>query len=113
MSYGSILGGNRTHCMSVFKLQKRAVQIMVGAGNKYSCREILKTLKILSLTSQFMYSLLMFVVNKMELFVENSEMYTTKTRNCSNLHLPSSNLIVFQNAHSILEYRSIMAFQTI
>jgi hypothetical protein len=32
----------------------------------------------------------------MVLFAENSEMYTTVTRNSSNLHLPSSNLTVFQ-----------------
>jgi hypothetical protein len=32
----------------------------------------------------------------MELFAENSDMHTTVTRNSSDLHLPSSNLTVFQ-----------------
>ena len=38
----------------------------------------------------------MFVVNNMDLFAENSDIYTTVTRNSSNLHLPSSNLTAFQ-----------------
>jgi hypothetical protein len=38
----------------------------------------------------------MFVVNNMELFAENSEMYTTVTRKSSNMHLPSSNLTIVQ-----------------
>jgi hypothetical protein len=69
---------------------------MVGAGSRDSCRKILKLLKILTLTSQYIYTLVMFVVNNMELFAENSDMHTTVTRNSSNLHLPSSNLTVFQ-----------------
>jgi hypothetical protein len=69
---------------------------MAGAGNRDSCRETFKPLKILTLTSQFINSLVMFLVNKMELFVENSEMYITKTINSSHLLLPSSTLTVFQ-----------------
>jgi hypothetical protein len=53
-------------------------------------------LKILPLSSQYIYSLVMFVVNNKNLFVENSELYATKTRNNSNLHPPLSNLTVFQ-----------------
>jgi hypothetical protein len=113
MSYGLILVGNRSHSLSVFKLQKRAIWIVVGDGNRDSCREIFKSLKILTLISQFTYPLVMFVVNKMELLVENSEMYTTKIRNSSNLHLPSSNLTVFQKGPLYFRIRSIMIFQTI
>jgi hypothetical protein len=40
---------------------------------------------------------MMFVINNTELFAENSEMYTTVTKNSSNVHLPSSNLTIFQN----------------
>jgi hypothetical protein len=40
VSYGSIFWGNTTHSMHIFKLQKRAVRIMVGAGNRESCKKI-------------------------------------------------------------------------
>jgi hypothetical protein len=38
----------------------------------------------------------MFVVNNKELVVENLDLYATKTRNSLNLHVPLSNLTVFQ-----------------
>jgi hypothetical protein len=48
------------------------------------------------LPSQYIYSLMMFVVGNMEIIVENSRLYTKVTRNSLNLHLPLSNLTVFQ-----------------
>jgi hypothetical protein len=96
MSYGLIFWDKGTHSTSVFKPQKRAVQIMVATGSRDLCRRIFKLLKILTLTYQYIYSLVMSVVNNMELCAENSEMHTTVTRNNSNLHLPSSKLTVFQ-----------------
>jgi hypothetical protein len=53
---------------------------MVGAGSRDPCRKIFKLLKMLTLTSQYIYSLVMFVVNNLELFAENSEMHTMVTR---------------------------------
>jgi hypothetical protein len=49
----------------------------------------------------------MFVVNKKELFVENSEMYVTKSRNISNLHLLPPNVTVFQKGS---QYFGIKAY---
>jgi hypothetical protein len=74
----------------------------VGAGSRDSCRRIFSLLKILPLPSQYMYSFVMFVVNNMELFIENSEMYKVVTRNSSNLHLRLSNLTVFQKGPQYL-----------
>ena len=64
MSYGLIFWGNSTKSKCVFKLQKRAIRIIMGARNNDSCREFFKILKILPLSAQYIYSLLMFVVNK-------------------------------------------------
>ena len=53
MAYGLIfLGENSTKGKCVFKLQKRAVRIIMGAGNNDSCREFFKILKILPLSAQ-------------------------------------------------------------
>jgi hypothetical protein len=43
----------------------------------------------------YIYSLVMFVVNNMDLIVINFYMYTTVTRNSSNLYFPLSNLTIF------------------
>jgi len=45
-------------------------------------------LKILPLSAQYIYSLVMFVVNNRNLFFDNAELYTIKTRNSYNLHPP-------------------------
>jgi hypothetical protein len=78
-------------------------EVMAIAQNQGSSETEELILKILILTSQYIYifSVVMFVVNNMELFAENSEMNTTVRRNSSNLHLSSSNLSIFQK--SILE----------
>jgi hypothetical protein len=81
----------------------------MGAGNRDSCRKIFKLLNILPLSSQYIYSLVMFVVNNKNLFVENSELYATKTRNSLNLHLPLSNLTVFQ----CLQYFAIKVYNSL
>lgn len=96
MSYGLIFWGNSHHSMRIFRLQKRAVRIMVGAGHRDSCRRIFLSLKILPLPSLYIFSVLMFVVNNWKLFTNNSDIYSIVTRNSSNLYFPSANLSIYQ-----------------
>jgi len=55
-----------------------------------------KILKILPLSAQYIYSMLMFVVNNRNLFLGNAELYIIKTRNSYNLHPPLSRLTKYQ-----------------
>ena len=73
MSYGLIFWGKSTNSKCVFILQKRAVRIIIGTRNNVSSREVFKLLKILPLSAQHIYSLLMFVVNNRNLFLDNVE----------------------------------------
>jgi len=43
MSYGLIFWGNSINGKCVFKLQKRAIRIIIGARNNDSCGEFLKS----------------------------------------------------------------------
>jgi hypothetical protein len=43
--------------MKVFRLQKKIIRIMMGAGSRDSCREFFKMLGILPLTAEYMYTL--------------------------------------------------------
>jgi hypothetical protein len=52
----------------------------------------------------------MFIVNNMKLFTENSDMYEIVTRNSSNLHLPLSNLTLFQKGP---QYFGIKVFNSL
>jgi hypothetical protein len=64
MTYGIMFWGNSSSAERIFKLQKRAVRIMKGCGLRESCREHFKDMNIFPLRSQYIYSLMMFVVKK-------------------------------------------------
>jgi hypothetical protein len=49
-------------------MQKKAIRIMEGCGKRVSCRNLLKKLHILPLTSQYMLYLLTFAVQNKYLF---------------------------------------------
>ena len=61
-----------------------------------SYRNLFKKLQILSLTSQYMLSLLMFVVQNKNLFLTNNENHNLDTRQRNNLYLPQTNLTIYQ-----------------
>jgi hypothetical protein len=75
-------------------MQKKAIRIMEGYGNRVSCRNLFKKLQILPLTSQYLLSLLMFVVKNKNLFSVSIENHNIDTRQRSNLYLPQANLTI-------------------
>ena len=96
MNYGIIFWGNSYHSIKIFRMQERVIRIIMGCGNRDSCRNIFKELKILPLMSQYVLSLLIFVVNSRDQFLINSEIHNIITRHSSNLHLPLANLDIYQ-----------------
>jgi len=62
---------------------------MEGCGNRVSCRGLFKKFQNLSLKSQCILSLLIFVVQNRTLFLTNTENYDLDSRQRSNF-LPSS-----------------------
>jgi len=78
-----------------------------GARNNDSCREFFELIKILPSSAQYIYSLLMFVVNNRNLFLDNAEWYTTETRNSYNVHPPLSHLTKYQKG---VHYAGIRVF---
>ena len=69
---------------------------MEGRGNTVSCRNLFKKLEILPLTSQYILSLLMFVVQNKNFFLTNNENHNIDTRQRNNLYLPQANLTIYQ-----------------
>jgi hypothetical protein len=78
-------------------LQKRVVRLMTGHGNMSSCRDLFRHLKILPLKSQYIFSILIFVLKNRTLFITNYDKYNVKTRRSDNLYLPTSSLTLYQN----------------
>jgi hypothetical protein len=96
MSYGIIFWGSSWHSSIIFRLQKKVIRIMEGSWNRVSFRSLFKKFQILPLKSQYMLSLLMFVVQNKTLFTTNTENYNLDTRQRNNLYLPQANLTTYQ-----------------
>jgi hypothetical protein len=110
MTYGIIFWGNSSHCTQVFKMQKKAIRIIMGRGNRESCRNLFKELHILPLMSQYILSLLTFVPNNRVQYYANSEIHNVNTRHTSNLHLPTAHLNIYQKA---VYYSGIKTFNSL
>jgi hypothetical protein len=63
-------------------------KIVEGCGNRVSCRNLFKKLQIFPLISQYMLSLLMFVVQNKNFFLTNNKNHNSDTRQRNNLHIP-------------------------
>jgi hypothetical protein len=70
---------------------------MTKTRSRDSRRQLFKWLEILSLQSQYLFSLLLFVVRNKVLYTTNQEIHNINTRSNINLQLPVCNLTVFQN----------------
>ena len=92
MSYGIISWGNSPQSPVSFKMQKRVIRVIMGTGYRESCRGLFKELKILTLSSQYILSLLLFVVHNREYFDPNITYHHFNTRQKNDLHLPHVSL---------------------
>ena len=88
--------GNSPHSIKIFRMQKRIVRIMIGCKGRVSCRNLFRRLEILTFVSEYILSLLLFVVKNRNLFILNSDNQTKRTRQFSNFYQPITNLTIYQ-----------------
>ena len=91
-----IFWGNSPLNTVIFKIQKQIIWIMTKSRCRDSCGRLFKQLEILPLQSQYIFSILLFVVKNKQLHTTNQEIHNTNTRSNTNLHLPVCNLTIFQ-----------------
>jgi hypothetical protein len=97
LSYGIIFWGQPTDSKKLFMLQKRVVCLMTGYGSRSSCRDLFRQLEILPLKSQYIFSILLFVLKNRSFFITNYDRHNVQTRHCINLYFPTSSLTLYQN----------------
>jgi hypothetical protein len=116
MEYGIIFWGKSSTSINVFRSQKWIIRVIMNARTRDSCRDLFKNLKILPMYSQYIYYIILFVVNNRDLYRSNYETHSLNTSYTTNLHLPISQLTVFQNGphysgiiyHLILKVRAMI-----
>jgi hypothetical protein len=82
----------------------------MGCRSRDSCHNLFKNLRILPLKLQYIFSLLLFVVNNKDQFIVNSENCSINMRHSSNLHLTQANLAIYQKG---VFYLSVKIFNSI
>jgi hypothetical protein len=94
--YGIIFWGNSTESKKVFLAQKEVIRIMTGSRLRTSCKPLFQSLGILTIPSQYILSLMEFLLLNQDMFTSNIEVHNIKTRNKLKLHKPISNLTLYQ-----------------
>jgi hypothetical protein len=87
LSYGIIFWGRSSKVTKLFILQKRIVRVLTNTGARESCRDVFWKMEILTLYSQYFFSLIVFTVENKHLFTLNKDIHTHATRYNSNIHL--------------------------
>jgi hypothetical protein len=77
-------------------MQKRAIRIITVSKKRDSCRDLLKNVKILPFYSQYIFSLIIFVIENKSKYNLNSDIYNINTRQKFNFHQYSTNLSLNQ-----------------
>ena len=96
MSCSIIFWDNCHLSNNIFKIQKRIIRVMNNKSKCDSCQYLFNQMQILTLPSQYIFSLLIFVVKNRDLFLFNSEIHNINTHNNSDLHMPNTNLTIVQ-----------------
>jgi len=97
MTSGIIFWGNSTHSSKILKIQKRAVRIIMGRWRSESSRNLFKELKILPFKSQYInfFTFFFWLITKATLW-QIKKNWSVHTIHGSDLHLPQTNLTVYQ-----------------
>ena len=82
----------------------------MGLRTRDSCRKPFKHFRILPLQSQYILSLLTFVVANKSLFQVNSDRHGINTRQNFNLYQPKANLTLYQKG---VYYSEVKAFNNL
>jgi hypothetical protein len=96
ISYGIIFWGSSTSVHKVFIMQKKIIRIITNTKPRESCRKIFKMMGIMTLYSQYIYSLLLFIINNKNLFIINDEIHEHKTRVYKDIHMHAVKLTKYE-----------------
>jgi hypothetical protein len=78
-------------------MQKRAIRLIKGCGKRETCREYFREMNILPLRSQYIFSLMMFVIKNRGLFNTNKDCHVVETRQIMNIHIYQVNMAKYGN----------------
>lgn len=92
LRYGVCFWGNSTLSSKVFIAQKRILRCIADVPSAYSCKNIFKDFKILSLPSLYIFEICIYVFMNRNNFILNKDCHNVNTRQKNKLHEPCARL---------------------
>jgi hypothetical protein len=93
-----IFWGGEGESNKVLKIQKRILRLMKGANSRTSCRPIFNELRIVTVTSLYVFEVLCFCQKYKLYSTRNSDLYEYNTRRRDDLHVPNCNTSTFKKS---------------
>ena len=98
MEYGIMFWGASSESNRILLQQKRIIRVMSGSSRRSPCKPIFQKLKILTLTSLYVFSLMRFLVSNLDKFTFSSSVHNINTRQRLKLHKPIAHLKMYQDS---------------
>jgi len=98
MEYGNIFWGDSVESKRIFQQQKRIIRTMTGSTSRISCRTLFQKLEILTMTSQYILSLMRFLSSNLEIYTFNTSVHNINTRRKLKLHKPAAIFTMYQKS---------------
>jgi len=92
LSYGVIFWRNSAHAKKIFIIQKKSIRIITKSKPTGSCTQYFINLEIMTMYSQYIFSLMVHTVQNQQIYAANNDIHTYKTRYNKDLHFPIVNL---------------------
>jgi hypothetical protein len=109
MRYEIVFWGNSPDAKKIFLLQKKTIRIMMGMKHRDTCRPVFTKLNILTLASQYILSMMIFMINNLGHFTFNCAIHNKSTRHRRNLHVLQSHLVMGQKGAHYMRVKFLTA----
>jgi hypothetical protein len=96
LTYGIIFWGSSSFSAQIFRIQKTIISVMSGLQTRDSCRDAFRDWGILPPQSRYIFTLLIFVMNNMDLYHMTFQIHGLNTRRNLDIYRPQTNLTIYQ-----------------
>lgn len=111
LKYCVALWGYASGSDMILKMQKKAIRIICNIGGRVSCRELFKKLKILTVTSEYIFAVLREVHADRQKYSAHSDSHGYNTRHCSNIVVPMMRLSASKSASLSIHFYNKLPFK--
>jgi len=98
MQYGITFWGVSVEGKRIFQQQKSIIRIMTGFTARISCTTLFRKLVILTLTSQYILSSMIFLSSNLKIFTFNTSVHDINSRLKLKLHKPAKRLTMYERS---------------